>query len=196
MAIRETYYTEALVYACTMFFSTFYHACDAGGDVYSYCLMRMDVLQFCDFYAAILSLWVTLIAMSDIRNAFKSIAHVAGSIGITLGTEYNRTVWLLVVPAVIGLAIKALSWMWQCKAQRSCYPSKRYWKFILPPGVLLVIVGLVCYLFLKTTQNYKYVHCAWHIIMALAIIFLLPSKRQQTSTNLIDTAHLQITFQR
>jgi hypothetical protein len=186
MSICEKYYTEAFVYVCTMFFSTFYHACDAGGNVYSYCLMRLNVLQFCDFYTAILSLWVTLIAMSNIRSTPKSIAHMAGAIGIALGTEYNRrSVWLLVVPALIGLTVMTLSWMWQCRAQRSCYPSKKYWKFFFPPGVLLVVVGLACYLFLETRQNYKYVHSAWHILMALAIIFLLPSKRQQTLTNLI-----------
>lgn len=180
MAIRRKYYTEAFVYACTMFFSTFYHACDAGEEVYSYCLMRLNVLQFCDFYSAILSLWVTLIAMSDIRSGLKSIAHMSGAVGIALGTEYNRTsLWVLVVPALIGVAIMTQSWAWRCKAQRSCYPSKTYWKFYFPPGVLLVTVGLVCYSFLQTKQNYKYVHSAWHIIMALAIIFLFPSRKQE-----------------
>jgi hypothetical protein len=180
MAVRHKYYTEAFVYACTMFFSTFYHACDAGEDIYSYCLMRLNVLQFCDFYSAILSLWVTLIAMSNIRRALKSVAHMSGAVGIALGTEYNRTsLWVLVVPALVGIAVMTQSWVWQCKAQRSCYPSKRYWKLYFPPGVLLVTVGLVCYSFLQTKQNYKYVHSAWHIIMALAIIFLLPSKKQE-----------------
>jgi hypothetical protein len=183
MALRRKYYTEAFVYTCTMFFSTFYHACDAGEDIYSYCLMRLNVLQFCDFYSAILSLWVTLIAMSDLRNALKSIAHMAGAIGIALGTEYNRTsLWVLVVPAMIGVAVMTQSWVWRCKSQRSCYPSQKYWKFYFPPGVLLVTVGLVCYSFLQTKQNYKYVHSAWHIIMALAIIFLLPSKQEERST--------------
>ncbi|XP_021917409.1 transmembrane protein 8B-like [Zootermopsis nevadensis] len=179
MAIRRKYYTEAFVYTCTMFFSTFYHACDAGEDIYSYCLMRLNVLQFCDFYSAILSLWVTLIAMSDIRGALKSIAHMSGAVGIALGTEYNRTsLWVLVVPALVGIAVMTQSWVWRCKAQRSCYPSKTYWKLYFPPGVLLVAVGLVCYSFLQTKQNYKYVHSAWHIIMALAITFLLPSRKQ------------------
>lgn len=182
MALRRKYYTEAFVYTCTMFFSTFYHACDAGEDIYSYCLMRLNVLQFCDFYSAILSLWVTLIAMSDLRSVLKSIAHVAGAIGIALGTEYNRTsLWVLVVPAMVGVAVMTQSWMWRCKSQRSCYPSQKYWKFYFPPGVLLVTVGLVCYSFLQTKQNYKYVHSAWHIIMALAIIFLLPSKQEERS---------------
>lgn len=187
MAVRRKYYTEAFVYACTMFFSTFYHACDAGEDIYSYCLMRLNVLQFCDFYSAILSLWVTLIAMSDVRTTLKSIAHMAGAVGIALGTEYNRTsLWVLVVPALVGIAIMTQSWIWRCKSLRSCYPSIKYWKFYFPPGVLLVTVGLVCYSFLQTKQNYKFVHSAWHIIMALAIIFLLPN-RKQDSTPVINT---------
>jgi len=183
IALRRKYYTEAFVYTCTMFFSTFYHACDAGEDIYSYCLMRLNVLQFCDFYSAILSLWITLIAMSDVRSALKSIAHMAGAIGIALGTEYNRTsLWILAIPALVGVAVMTQSWVWRCKSQKSCYPSKKYWKFYFPPGVLLVTVGLVCYSFLQTKQNYKYVHSAWHIIMALAIVFLLPSKQEERNT--------------
>ncbi|PSN52826.1 hypothetical protein C0J52_09684 [Blattella germanica] len=190
MAIRRKYYTEAFVYACTMFFSTFYHACDAGEDIYSFCLMRLNVLQFCDFYSAILSLWVTLIAMSDVRSTLKSIAHMAGAVGIALGTEYNRTsLWVLVVPALVGIAIMTQSWIWRCKSQRTCYPSVRYWKLCFPPGVLLVTVGLVCYSFLQTKQNYKFVHSAWHIIMALAITFLLPAKKQD-STPVINSENL------
>lgn len=33
VAIRRFYYTEAVVYAAVMFFSTFYHACEAGEEV-------------------------------------------------------------------------------------------------------------------------------------------------------------------
>lgn len=32
-AIKRHYYTEALVYAAVMFFSSFYHACETGEDV-------------------------------------------------------------------------------------------------------------------------------------------------------------------
>ena len=35
VAIRRLYYTEAVVYAAVMFFSTFYHACEAGEEVVS-----------------------------------------------------------------------------------------------------------------------------------------------------------------
>nr|CAD7428789.1 unnamed protein product [Timema monikensis] len=84
IAIRRKLFTEAFVYACIMFFSTFYHACDAGEDIYSYCIFKLNTLQFCDFYSAILAIWVTLIAMADLNATCKSLAHMAGAVGIAL----------------------------------------------------------------------------------------------------------------
>nr|CAD7392103.1 unnamed protein product [Timema cristinae] len=84
IAIRRKFFTEAFVYACIMFFSTFYHACDAGEDIYSYCIFKLNTLQFCDFYSAILAIWVTLIAMADLNATCKSLARMAGAVGIAL----------------------------------------------------------------------------------------------------------------
>jgi transmembrane protein 8A/B len=56
--------------------------------------------------------------------------------------------------------------------------------FCLPPGLLLVSLGLVCYAFLQTEDNYKFVHSAWHAIMALSIMFLLPFRRQVAEVKL------------
>lgn len=39
VAIIRLYYTEAMMYAFTMVFSTFYHACDAPSQV-AYCIVR------------------------------------------------------------------------------------------------------------------------------------------------------------
>nr|CAD7204560.1 unnamed protein product [Timema douglasi] len=99
IAIRRKFFTEAFVYLCIMFFSTFYHACDAGEDIYSYCIFKLNTLQFCDFYSAILAIWVTLIAMADLNATCKSLAHVAGAVGIALGVEYSRTsLWVFLIP--------------------------------------------------------------------------------------------------
>ena len=38
-----------------------YHACDQ--DVFSICLMKYSVLQFCDIYTATMAYWVTVLAM-------------------------------------------------------------------------------------------------------------------------------------
>ncbi len=52
-----------------MIFSTLYHACDQ--DVFSFCLMKYSVLQFCDYYTATMSYWVTVLAMGGMPDQAK-----------------------------------------------------------------------------------------------------------------------------
>lgn len=59
IAVRRKYFTEGIIYFFAMFFSIFYHACDSGEDQYSYCLVKIGVLQFCDFYCGLLAIWVS-----------------------------------------------------------------------------------------------------------------------------------------
>lgn len=178
LALRRRYFAEALVYAFTMVFSTFYHACDQ--EAYVFCLMRLSVMQFCDFYSAIFSFWVTLIAMAGLPHSLYSLLHVAGAMIVALGVEYDRTgLWVFVVPSVSAFLVMVSSWIWHCKLQQSCYPSKQYWLTSLLPGVLLAASGLICYAFFETHDNYYYVHSIWHATMALAILCLLPPRREK-----------------
>lgn len=178
MAFRERYYTETLVYGCTMFFSTFYHACDAGEGVYSFCMMPLYVLQFCDFYSAILAVWVTLVAMANLPSPCRSFLHMGGAVGIALGTELDRTsLAVFLVPALVGLLILGARWAARCRQRRSWYPTVEYWHWRAPLGLILVVVGLISYAFLQTRTNYKYVHSLWHSVMALSVVFLLPSRK-------------------
>lgn len=68
-AFRREYYTEAVIYFFAMFFSTFYHACDSGEEEFSFCLAKISVLQFCDFYCGLLAIWVSLISFSPFRSS-------------------------------------------------------------------------------------------------------------------------------
>ncbi|XP_071532485.1 post-GPI attachment to proteins factor 6-like isoform X2 [Panulirus ornatus] len=178
LGLKRRYFAEAIVYAFTMVFSTFYHACDQ--EAYNFCLMRLSVMQFCDFYSAILSFWVTLIAMADLPHSLYSFLHVAGALIVALGVEYDRTgLWVFVVPSASAFFVMASSWVWHCKHQRGCYPTKQYWLTCLLPGVLLAASGLICFAFLETHDNYYYIHSVWHATMALAILCLLPPRREK-----------------
>ncbi|XP_054708234.1 post-GPI attachment to proteins factor 6-like [Uloborus diversus] len=173
LSIYRKYFTEAFVYFATMVSSSFYHACDA--EVYSYCLIRLSVLQFCDFYSAILSVWVTLIAMAKLPYQMQSFIHMAGAVGVALGVEYDRTgLWVFALPAGMGLVILLTSWVTRCYKKRLCYPARRIWLSCLLPGAVLATSGLVIYAFFETKDNYPFVHSAWHATIALSILFLLP----------------------
>lgn len=177
-AVRRKYYTEGIIYFFAMFFSIFYHACDSGEDEYSFCLVKIGVLQFCDFYCGLLAIWVTLIAMAHIRETFVSMLHMFGAIVLAFGTELNKqSLWVFLAPALTGLCLISVSWGWRCQRTRKWFPARKYLSIFLPTGMVLVMIGLVCYAFLQTRQNYHIVHSVWHMLMALSILCLLPSRK-------------------
>ncbi|XP_043223792.1 post-GPI attachment to proteins factor 6-like isoform X2 [Amphibalanus amphitrite] len=181
LALRRRYFTEAFVYAFAMFFSTFYHACDE--EKYVFCLMRLSVMQFCDFYAGIFAFWVTLVCMADLAPAWSSLMNVGGAMLVALGVEYDRTgLWVFVVPVATAFVCMVSSWVYHCRRQRALYPSLRYLLLGLLPGATVAGVGLVCYALLETEENYKYTHSAWHCCIAVSILFLLPPRRPQTDS--------------
>ncbi|OAD58696.1 Transmembrane protein 8A [Eufriesea mexicana] len=44
-------------------------------------------------------------------------------------------------------------------------------------GLTLAVVGLLLFSLVETEANYQYVHSAWHMIIAISLIFLLPPSR-------------------
>lgn len=143
-AIRREYYTEAVIYFFAMFFSTFYHACDSGEEEFSFCLAKISVLQFCDFYCGLLAIWVTLIAMANIRPTFVSLLHMFGAILLAFGTELNKqSLWVFLAPALTGICIISVSWGLKCRKTKKLFPSRKYLALYLPLGSVLVMVGLV-----------------------------------------------------
>lgn len=150
-----------------------YHACDQ--DVFSFCLMKYTVLQFCDFYTATMTYWVTVLAMGGLPEQAKSLLHMVGAIGVALAIEYDRTgVFTFLVPAVLGLFILLSSWITHCSSDRICYPGLKYACCFFLPGIATIVGGLFMFVFLEKETNYQFVHSAWHVSMAVAIIFLLP----------------------
>lgn len=61
-----------------------------------------------------------------------------------------------------------------CTLEKGCYPKVRVWLIQILPGTVSALTGLALYSFLETEENYYYTHSIWHILMATAILFLLP----------------------
>ncbi|XP_075982697.1 post-GPI attachment to proteins factor 6 [Anticarsia gemmatalis] len=183
VAIIRLYYTEAMMYAFTMVFSTFYHACDAPSQV-AYCIVRSNILQFGDFYCGLMSFWVTLLAMSIVGDKFRSSLQLIGAIIIALLTTWNMHSFVaFLLPVAIGVTVLLASWYLDYRKNRRLKYPRTYYLRYMPLGIILVSVGLICYAFLQTEQNYKIVHSIWHMIIALSVVFLLPDVRRDGNVN-------------
>ncbi|RZC38811.1 transmembrane protein 8A, partial [Asbolus verrucosus] len=175
VAYRRRYFVEAIVYFAIFFFSTFYHACDAGENIISFCITRLAALQFADFYCALLSIWVTLIAIADLPSYWPTICHITGAIVLSFTTTINKTaMWGFALPVVTGIIIVCINWFLKWRKIKQMFLNKRYLYICVPLGVIVVTLGLVIFIFLETADNYKYLHSMWHAIMAIAVIILLP----------------------
>lgn len=182
-AVIRLYYTEAMMYAFTMVFSSFYHACDAPAQV-AYCIVRGNILQFGDFYCGLMSFWVTLLAMSIIGDKFRSSFQLIGAIVIALLTTWNMHSFVsFLLPVAVGVGVLLLSWYLDYRKTRGMRYPRSYYTIYMPLGLVLVSIGLVCYAFLQTEQNYKIVHSIWHMIIALSVVFLLPDVRRSEDVN-------------
>ncbi|XP_063908321.1 post-GPI attachment to proteins factor 6 isoform X2 [Zophobas morio] len=177
VAYRREYHVEAIVYFAICFFSTFYHACDAGENIISFCITRLGALQFADFYCALLAIWVTLIAIADLPSYWPTMCHITGAIILAFTTTINKTgIWGFILPVASGLFIIVVNWYLKWRKVRQLFLSKRYLRVWIPLGLVVVCVGLIIFVFLETEANYKYLHSLWHVLMAVGVIILLPRR--------------------
>lgn len=183
VAIIRLYYTEAMMYMFTMVFSTFYHACDAPPQI-AYCIMRGNILQFGDFYCGIMCFWVTLLAMSILDDRFRSSLQLVGAIIIALLTTWNMHSFVsFLLPVAVGIVLLFTSWVLDYRVNRKMKYARSYYTRYLPIGIVFVSVGLICYAFLQTEQNYRIVHSIWHTIIAVSVVFLLPDAKRGLTGN-------------
>ncbi|XP_019733426.1 post-GPI attachment to proteins factor 6 [Hippocampus comes] len=177
LAIRRFYFTEASVYLFTMFFSTFYHACDQPG-IAALCIMSYDTLQYCDFLGSVCSIWVTVLCMARIGKTVKYTLFLLGTLLIAMSLQLDRRgLWNLLGPILSAIIIMAAVWVYRGVTRRQCYPpSWRRWVFYLIPGILCALIGVSLYIFAETEDNYFYTHSIWHILVASCVLFLLPPR--------------------
>ncbi|XP_072716231.1 transmembrane protein 8B isoform X1 [Ciconia boyciana] len=177
IAVRSHYLLEAAIYIFTMFFSTFYHACDQPGIV-AFCIMEYDVLQFCDFLGSLMSVWVTVIAMARLQPMVKQVLYLLGAMLLSMALQMDRHgLWNLLGPSLFALGIMAIAWTARTIRRRHCYPPTwKRWAFYLCPGVLIAVAAVLLYAFVETEDNYFYIHSIWHLLIAGSVGFLLPPR--------------------
>ncbi|XP_054006508.1 post-GPI attachment to proteins factor 6-like isoform X1 [Hylaeus anthracinus] len=174
LAVKRGLYTEGLVYLATMLFSSLYHACDQH--VMTYCVAKYEVLQYSDFFSSILAFWVTLVAMAEIPTRFVSLYHMFGVLIIAFGVESNKTSLIsILVPLGIGVMIPMGAYAYRCFQLKKWKKPNKISKVLT--GLLLATIGLLLFSLGETEANYQYVHSAWHMIIAISLIFLLPPSR-------------------
>ncbi|XP_047355138.1 post-GPI attachment to proteins factor 6-like isoform X6 [Vespa velutina] len=180
LAIKRELYTEGLIYLSTMLSSTLYHACDQRTT--NYCITKFEVLQYCDFFSSILALWVTLVAMARLPIRFVSFCHMLGVLLIAFEVQSDRTSLIsILMPLTIGVIIPVGTYIYRSYHLRSWKKPNRLSKLLV--GLLLAGVGLLLFFLVETEANYQYVHSAWHIVIAISLIFLLPPARTEQLNN-------------
>ncbi|XP_030780160.1 post-GPI attachment to proteins factor 6 isoform X3 [Rhinopithecus roxellana] len=106
VSVQRFFLVEASVYAYTMFFSTFYHACDQPGEAVL-CILNYDTLQYCDFLGSGAAIWVTILCMARLKAVLK-YTYRCGHRRQCYPTSWQRwTFYLLpgISMASVGVAI-------------------------------------------------------------------------------------------
>lgn len=180
LALYRHLFTEAFIYLIAMSSSILYHACDSDS-LQAFCLIKLNVLQYVDFYSALLAFWVTLISLSNLPTEARSFFHLVGSVLLAIGVQYDRTsLWTFVVPVSAGFVIVILTWCFFCCIKRNCFPSCQLWSLSMLPGLVMTSAGLAIYSLFETKDNYAIVHSFWHAVMASALVFLIPTMEHKS----------------
>jgi len=195
LALYYRLYTESLIYGATMFFSTFYHTCDqelnhkhlpSGLEKACHALyVSKEVLQFCDFFCAILSFWVTIISMAKLPERLVSFLHMLGVLLVAILVQYNRNgIQVFAVPIPLGILILVITLIVRSYKRRKVLKANKTCAIWLTLGILCAVTAVLIFALIETTSNYQFVHSAWHVMIAMSLVFLLPyCKREQHTRN-------------
>lgn len=181
LSVYRCLLVEASVYAYTMFFSTFYHACDQPGEAVL-CILNYDTLQYCDFLGSGVSIWVTILCMARLKAALKYVLLLLGTLVFAMSLQLDRRgAWNMMGPCLFAFVIMVSMWVYRCGHRRHCYPTSwQRWVFYLLPGISMATVAISIYASMMTSDNYYYTHSIWHMLLAGSTAFLLPPRDKHT----------------
>ena len=75
-------------------------------------MMPYNVLSHCDFFGAILSVWLTLLAMARLQEKARTFLMVLGCLGLAVGVTWDRySLWTFMVPSAVALGIMTITWV-------------------------------------------------------------------------------------
>ncbi|XP_042095765.1 post-GPI attachment to proteins factor 6 isoform X5 [Ovis aries] len=179
ISVHRCLLVEASVYAYTMFFSTFYHACDQPGGAVL-CILNYDTLQYCDFLGSGVSIWVTVLSMARLKASLKYVLFILGTLIFAMSLQLDRrAAWNTMGPCLFAIVVMVTMWVYRCGRRRHCYPpSWQRWVFYLLPGLSMAALALTIYVSMMTSENYYYTHSIWHMLLAGSAAFLLPPRDQ------------------
>ncbi|XP_058566220.1 post-GPI attachment to proteins factor 6 isoform X2 [Neofelis nebulosa] len=181
ISVHRLLLVEASVYAYTMFFSTFYHACDQPGEAVL-CILSYDTLQYCDFLGSGVSIWVTILCMARLKAALKHVLFLLGTLVFAMSLQLDRRgAWNMMGPCLFAFVVMVTMWVYRCGHRRQCYPTSwQRWGFFLLPGISMAAVAVAIYTSMMTSDNYYYTHSIWHMLLAGSAAFLLPPREEHT----------------
>lgn len=181
VSVYRSLLVEAAVYTYTMFFSTFYHACDQPGEAVL-CILNYDTLQYCDFLGSGVSMWVTILCMARLKAALKYVLYLLGTLVFAMSLQLDRRgAWNTMGPCLFAFVVMVTMWVYRCGHRRQCYPTSwQRWVFYLLPGISMATVALAIYTSMMTSDNYYYTHSIWHMLLAGSAAFLLPPRDKHT----------------
>ncbi|CAM9664454.1 unnamed protein product [Lampetra planeri] len=174
LAVRRRFYCEGLVFAFSSFFLAGWHACD-GPDSLAWCALRPELLLYFSVYSEALSLWLSILAVGELGEPRRSTAAMLGALTTAIRVAqdpYGYGVYSGPIGgAVLIVATKFLRKMRQVKG---LYPERRSYLHHIGPGCCAAGLAFTLRFFVQDIE-YTYVHSAYHVLLALAFSFLLPS---------------------
>lgn len=175
LAAYRRLFTLAAIFFFNLFFSSFYHACDASR-LYQLCIMDYDTLAFSDFFGSVMSFYAVLAFMARMPEKARTFLLLSGAMVIAMFQDNNRHNDLFHVLPLVFIGIIMLgSWIREMKQRRAIFPSKKRYLYFILPGMLLACLGIgINYGLMHRADSYQYSHSFWHFSVMLAPCFLMP----------------------
>lgn len=81
------------------------------------------------------------------------------------------SLYVYLIPSIVCALIIGVSWVYFGKLPKKSFILKN-----LLPGLVFVVVGVVCKMVLESDYTYWYMHSLWHVFLGIGLSFSLPKR--------------------